>query len=144
MPYNKAKAEMKWKKWKEKEEEKLRELNMPEESIRLLREYDWNQFKSDRRFYERQNDYDESFFENHSKDHKNEAYLNWDYILDNLEDYNLYNCLRDSDCVTKSIVVLKMNDYTTEDISIILKVNPNVIYKNVYKLRKKFKKMAKK
>ena len=117
---------------------------MPEESIRLLREYDWNQFKSDRRFYERQNDYDESFFENRSRDHKNVAYLNWDYILDNLEDHNLYNCLRDSDCVTKSIVVLKMNDYTTEDISIILKVNPNVIYKNVYKLRKKFKKMAKK
>ena len=116
MPYNKAKAEKKWKKWKDKEEEKLRQLNMPEESIRLLREYDWNQFKSDRRFYERQNDYDESFFENRSRDHKNVAYLNWDYILDNLENgTSIIFVTHDKDTIfSLATVHYKINNYKLE------------------------------
>ncbi|WP_420913760.1 hypothetical protein [Faecalicoccus pleomorphus] len=41
-------------------------------------------------------------------------------------------------------MVLKVNDFTIKDISIILHISPNVIYKRIYRLRKKYKKMAKK
>jgi RNA polymerase sigma-70 factor (ECF subfamily) len=54
MAYNKAKEEHKWKKWKEREEQKLRELGMDEASIKILRESDWADFNSDRRFREHQ------------------------------------------------------------------------------------------
>ena len=54
MAYNKAREEHKWKKWKEHEEEKLRELGMNEASIQALHESDWADFNSDRRFQEHQ------------------------------------------------------------------------------------------
>ena len=54
MAYNKAREEQKWKKWKEREEEKLRELGMDEVSIQVLHESDWADFNSERRYREHQ------------------------------------------------------------------------------------------
>ena len=48
MTFNKAKAEKQWLKWKETEEEKLRQLGMDEESIRKLRQMDWEHFVESR------------------------------------------------------------------------------------------------
>ena len=48
MTFNKAKAEKQWLKWKETEEEKLRQLGMDEESIRKLRQMDWEDFVESR------------------------------------------------------------------------------------------------
>ena len=53
MSYNKARAEKEWLKWKEAEEKELRELGVNEDTIQRLRTYDWAQFKSERRFLER-------------------------------------------------------------------------------------------
>lgn len=53
MAYNKAKAEQEWLRWKEAEEKKLRELGVDEDTIQRLHTYDWAQFKSERRFLER-------------------------------------------------------------------------------------------
>lgn len=144
MSYNKAKAEKEWNQWKDREEKKLRELKMSEESIQILREYDWDQFKEDRRFNERQWTYEESYFVKTSISEDKNPYIKFDQLLNSLENVNLFECVKNADSITKSIIVLKVNDYTTEDISIILEISPNVIYKKVYKLRKKFKKMAKK
>lgn len=52
MAFNKAKAEKQWRKWKEAEEEKLRQLGMNEESIQKLRQMDWEDFKEERRYRE--------------------------------------------------------------------------------------------
>lgn len=54
MAYNKAREEQKWKSWKEREEEKLRELGMDEASIQILHESDWADFNSERRYREHQ------------------------------------------------------------------------------------------
>ena len=56
MAYNKkAKEEYRWNQWKSEEEEKiLREQGVEEETIQKLREYDWNDFKAERRFREHQ------------------------------------------------------------------------------------------
>lgn len=66
MAYNKAKEEYKWKLWKAKEEEILYELGIDQETIQKLREYDWDDFKAERRFCEHQSvilDCMESFME---------------------------------------------------------------------------------
>lgn len=144
MSYNKAREENKWKKWKEGEENKLRKMNTSEELILMLREYDWNQFKSDRRFYEKQKTYEETYFNNRTNQSNKKYYDKLESILDELIDVDLYKCILNSDCITQKIVLLKMNDYTIKDISIYLKITPNVVYKKVHNLRKKYKKMAKK
>lgn len=144
MPYNKAEAQKKWEKWKQSEEDVLRKLGVNEDTILLLRKFDWEQFKEDRRFNEKQWTYEESFFVNASVSEENVSYIKLDQLLDNLEDINLLTCIKNADSVTKSIIILKINDYSTDDISIILHISPNIIYKRIYKLRKKYKKMAKK
>ena len=53
MAYNKAKAQKDWELWKKAEEEKMRSLGVDETTIQTLREYDWDAFNSERRFYEK-------------------------------------------------------------------------------------------
>ena len=54
MAYNKAKEEYRWNQWKAEEEQILREQGVEEETIQKLREYDWEDFKAERRFREHQ------------------------------------------------------------------------------------------
>ena len=144
MPYNKAKAEKKWKNWKQREEDILRKLGVEEEIIMLLHEFDWNQFKEDRRFNERQWTYEESYFVKTSESNDKLSCIKLDQLLNSIENVNLFKCIKSTDSITKSIIALKVNDFNINDISIILHISPNVIYKKIYKLRKKYKKMAKK
>ena len=53
MPYNKARAEKEWLAWKAKEEAKLRELGVDEETIQRLHTYDWMEFNRERRYLQR-------------------------------------------------------------------------------------------
>lgn len=140
MPYNKAKAEKKWRKWKAKEEAQLKQLGVTDNTIILLREFDWDQFKEDRRFNERQDLYDESFFARESISNQNYSYLNFNQLLNELDDIDLFDCVKNTDSLTQSIIVLRVNDYTTSDISTILNISPNIIYKKTYKLRDKWRK----
>ena len=54
MAYNKAKEEYRWNQWKAEEEKILREQGVDEETIQKLREYDWDDFNTERRFREHQ------------------------------------------------------------------------------------------
>lgn len=53
MAYNKARAEKEWLEWKNDEETKLRKLGVDEDTIQRLHAYDWEAFKADRRYRER-------------------------------------------------------------------------------------------
>ncbi|ERK46820.1 sigma-70 family RNA polymerase sigma factor [Faecalitalea cylindroides] len=141
MSYIKGKEQQKWTKWKENEERSLRSLNFPEDKINSLREFDWYQFKQERRFKERESVYNESFFINVSN--KTIQSLDLSNLLNNLDDAILYRCILKSDIVTKKIINLKVNDYSTKEIAKILDITPNVIYKKIYFLRKKYRKLAK-
>lgn len=141
MSYIKGKEQQKWTKWKENEERSLRSLNFPEDKINSLREFDWYQFKQERRFKERESVYNESFFINVSN--KTIQSLDLSNLLNNLDDAILYRCILKSDIVTKKIINLKVNDYSTKESAKILDITPNVIYKKIYFLRKKYRKLAK-
>ena len=53
MAYNHGKAEYKWKLWKEREAQILRDSGVTEDTIEAIRFYDRQAFNSDRRYYER-------------------------------------------------------------------------------------------
>ena len=112
MAYNKAREEQKWKKWKEREEEKLRELGMDEVSIQALHESDWADFNSERRYREHQMpllDYVEMLL---AETEVSETQIqSVEELLDAIGDEQLLHILMEADRTTLQIVVLKMMGY---------------------------------
>lgn len=139
MSYNKAREERKWKKWKEKEERILRQEGMSESKIMELRQYDWKLFNADRRFKEKQ------FTNNQLMDYVGTVYIqlpirNFDDILEQIEDMNLYHVMVNSNIQTMAILYLKIEGYSNKEISSILGLNEAIIRKRIYDVRKKLDK----
>ncbi len=112
MAYNKAREEQKWKNWKEREEEKLRELGMDEASIQALHESDWADFNSDRRYQEHQIpllDYMELLLA--ETEIREDQIRSVEELLDAIGDERLLHILLEADRKTLQIVVLKMMGY---------------------------------
>jgi RNA polymerase sigma-70 factor (ECF subfamily) len=143
MAYNKAKEEHKWKKWKEREEQKLRELGMDEASIRILRESDWADFNSDRRFREHQIsllEYMEILLE--ETDTSEPDIQNVDDLLDMIGDEQLLHTLLETDRKTLQVLVLKMMGYSVADIAVKLGITDRAVYCRIDRLKKKIKKIS--
>ena len=139
MGYNKAREERKWKKWKKDEENILRQEGMPESKIIELRQYDWRIFNSERRFREKQ------FTNNQLMDYVGTVYIqlpirNFDDILDQIEDMNLYHVMVNSSIQTMAILYLKIEGYSNKEISSILGLNETINRKRIYDVRKKLDK----
>lgn len=139
MSYNKAKAEKEWLKWKEAEEKMLRELGVAEDTIQRLHTYDWAQFKSERRFLERWEEWS--------------PYVEWiaakdvdlpsefaDNLLDSIEDAQLFHALQSTDKSTLQIILLKLEGYSNKEIAHMLATNEYAVNMRLYRLRKKLKK----
>lgn len=112
MAYNKAREEQKWKNWKEREEDKLRELGMDEASIQALRESDWADFNSERRYQEHQIpllDYMELLLA--ETEICEDQIQSVEELLDAIGDERLLHILLEADRKTLQIVVLKMMGY---------------------------------
>ena len=84
MNYNYKNEYKKWYAWKEKEEEILRTLNVPQSVINQLRDYDYEQFKTDRRYKTRHLLFDDNFFINRAIYDKKQ-YLSLNDLLDDIE-----------------------------------------------------------
>lgn len=139
MVYNKAREERKWKKWKEKEERVLRQEGMPENKIMELHQYDWKLFNADRRFREKQ------FTNSNLIDCVGTVYIqlpirNFDDILDQIEDMNLYHVMMNSNIQTMAILYLKIEGYTNKEISSILGMKEGTIRKRIFDVRRKLDK----
>ena len=117
MAYNKAKEEYRWNQWKAEEEKILREQGVDEEAIQKLREYDWDDFKSERRFREHQTS-----------------------LLDCME---LLQILLSTDKKTLQMVVLKMMGYALKEISHHMELPEQTVYTRLRRLREKIKKSMK-
>ena len=139
MAYNKARAEKEWLKWKEAEEKKLRELGVAEDTIQQLHTYDWSQFKSERRFLERWEEWS--------------PYVDWiaakdvelpsetaDNLLENIENSQLFQVLQSADKYTLQIILLKLEGYSNKKIAHMLATNEYAVNMRLYRLRKKLKK----
>lgn len=143
MAFNKAKEEYKWKRWKAKEEAKMRELGVPEEIILKLREQDWEDFKKERNYNEHQ-------FPNSDVVEINlaamcsadrETITTVKALLDEIENEALFNLLRSTDRETLQIVLFRMLDIPTEQIAEQMGLTPNAIYLRINRLKEKIKKL---
>lgn len=93
MSYNKAQAEKKWLKWKNAEEQQLREMGVDEEIIQRLHTYDWEVFKSDRRYYEKLSD--TSLYS--VTEEKSRSLYTVQELLNEIENEHLYTALQAQD-----------------------------------------------
>lgn len=138
MAYTHGKEERKWRLWKEAEEKILRESGVDENIIEEIRIYDRTEFNSDRRFYRRLNDMEE-YIEKVADDGLNTEIKTVSALLDEIENEHLYAALLRVDKHTLEIVLLKMQGYSTKEISDMLQLTEKAIYKRMDRLRKKLK-----
>ena len=138
MAYNHGREERKWRIWKEAEETILRKCGVDEDTIEEIRIYDRAVFNSNRRFYRWTSDFGE-YLEGMAEveplvDVKTVADL-----LNEIENENLYRALLTVDKRTLQIVLLKMQGYSTKEISSIVNLSIKSIYKRIERLRTKLK-----
>jgi len=139
MSYNKGKAEREWLRWKTGEETKMRQLGVEEETIQRLHNYDWEAFKAERRFFERQ-EADSLYLETQlGKTVEIEKFADPEGMLQNIESKKLYLVLRQTDPLTLKIVWLKTLGYTGSEISRIIEIPEMAINNRMARLRKKIK-----
>ena len=121
--------------WKEKEEEILKALSVPQALINQLRDYDYEQFKADRRYKTRHLLFDDNFFMNRPIYDKKQ-YLSLNDLLNDIENEALYEYLKNSDEKILEIIMLKIQGYSIREISKITGLTTNQIYKRIKKLKK--------
>ena len=138
MAYNHRKAELEWINWKEKEEKQLRELGVSEDVIQRLHTYDWQQFKADRSFYERQSDYDENLEWMPQMDTK--ELKNAEDLLNNIENEDLLTILEKVDKLTLEMLAMQMLGYSTPQICRRFNVTAYSYYNRIKRLKEKLKK----
>lgn len=139
MEYNKAKAENIWKRWKKKEEVRLRELEVSEEIIECLRQADWEDFKAERRYQEHtvrlHGDYDLPGCEMLEPDIQDISDL-----LNYVENQTLLHVLLEEDKKTLQIILLRMKGYQIKEIAEMEETPEQTIYTRLNRLRKKINK----
>ena len=138
MGFNYQKELIKWNKWKSQEEELLRSLNVDENIIRQLHDYDWEMSKSERRFRGRQNTTINTVL-NNIPFYDQKEINTIDDLLSQLENEALFNYVSTIDKETSTIILLKIFGYSTHEISKILGLSLSSIYKKIHRLRKKLK-----
>lgn len=139
MAYNHRKAELKWLRWKEQEEMQLRHLGVDEKMIQQLRTYDWEQFKKERSFYERQEVSDEKI-QWKSKDFA-EQIGDAENLLNSIENERLLTVLQKADKQTLEILVLRLKGYSYKQIAEKYGMQEMAVINRIARLRKRLKKI---
>lgn len=140
MAYNNGRENRKWCIWKEAEEKVLREHGVDEDTIEQIRIDDRADFNSNRRFYHWTSDFGEYLEEMADREQSAEIKTVAD-LLDEIEDENLYQALLTVDKRTLQILVMKMQGYSTKEISPIVGLTTGAIYARLDHLRKKLRKI---
>ena len=138
MAYNHRKAALEWINWTVKEEKQLRDLGVSEDVIQRLHTYDWQQFKADRSFYERQSDYDENLEWMPQMDTK--ELKNAEDLLNNIENEDLLTILEKVDKLTLEMLAMQMLGYSTPQICRRFNVTAYSYYNRIKRLKEKLKK----
>lgn len=139
MSHNYTREFNKWIVWKENEEALLRKLGVDELIIQELRQYDWKVFKKERSFRRRQFVTIDTFFLNVPYEDTKNIYEISD-LLDEIDNEELYACLKSLDKVTLTIILFKILGYSTSDIAKILRLSEAAIRNRISRMRKKLKK----
>lgn len=139
MAYNKAREERKWLQWKEAEEEKLRALGVDEETIQTLRAYDWEEFKADRRFRERQQLSGE-YLNLKSADPTEPPLTDIQALLDAIDSEDMLQVLLAVDKLTLQAAFARMMGFSSKEIASRMGLSDTAVDMRLWRLRKKLKK----
>ena len=140
MTYSKAGEESKWRKWKEQEEEKLRELGVEEDIIESLRQFDWEIFKSERRYKEHRVLENDLIGQKADKE-KEQDICDVQQLLDSVDNQQLLHILLSADKKTLQVILLEMMGYSLSEICSQMGLNKKTIYTRLGRLKKKIKKI---
>ena len=140
MSFNYGKEERKWRLWKEAEEKQLRNLGVTEDDIEQLRIHDWAVFNSNRRYYRRLQDAG-TYLEEVVEDSIQTEIKTVDEFLDSIESERLYKILITVDRLTLQAVILQAQGFSIREISAMLELKEDTVYKRLNRLREKIKKI---
>ena len=138
--YNKAREELLWKSEKEQEEKVLRQSGLEEEEIQNLREYDWDIFKSERRFLEHWAPWEAYEAEGWIRECGKAAAKHTQTENGRLLSESMEQLLRELDDVGKEILYLKIMGYETWEISDIIGITDKAVYRRMDRIKEKLKK----
>lgn len=139
MPYNKARAEKEWLAWKTKEEAKLRELGVDEETIQRLHTYDWMEFNQERRYLQRWAEWPAEQIPSLTEQTELRVH-DPESLLDSIEKEKLLDILRCTERRTLAALLLKMEGFSEREIASRTGLSVNAISLRLNRLRKKLKK----
>ena len=135
MSYNYIKEFLKWKRWKEQEEQVLRQEKVSEPVIQELRDFDWQQFNAERRFKRNHNITNDYFFLFYPTYDKKEIKSIED-ILETIENEAFYEYLSETDPIMLDVILLKMEGYSIKEISEKTNLPISTLYHKIKKIKK--------
>lgn len=139
MSFNYGKEERKWRLWKEAEEKQLRSLGVSEDTIEKLHTHDWAIFNSDRRYYRRLEDTG-TYLEKLAEEIALPEIRTVEDFLNSIENQQLYQALIVVDKLTLQIIMMKIQGYSTCEISSYLGLTEKAIYRRMDRFKEKIKK----
>ena len=141
MIFNHGQAKCEWLRKKQEEEKILREYGMSEVLIEELRKSDWEEFKSERRFYEHNvlsiddvygADDDVRFS---TEDVDGMEVFTVEAMLDEIEDARLFQILSHTEEKTLKILLLRLNGYSLHEIAQVLRMNEKAVSARLNRLK---------
>lgn len=143
MAFNKAREERKWKLWKEREEQIMRNEGMSEDAIQSLYQMDWDDFNEERRYQEHLSSNQEELYAGRETEYFPEV-KDIQQLFDSIENEQLLHILLELDKKTLQILLLKMWGFSVSEISAQLDIPEKTIYTRIDRLKKKIKKAMEK
>lgn len=117
----------------------MRELGVDENTIEKLRVHDWAVFNSNRRYYRRLQDTG-TYLEEVVEDNLQTEVKTVDEFLDSIESERLYKILITVDRLTLRAVLLQAQGFSIREISAMLELKEDTVYKRLNRFREKTKK----
>lgn len=140
MAYHHGRAERKWKFWKEKEEQILRDNGVAEETIEAIFLYDRQIFNADRRYYEHVQETGTYLETVAAATVQTETKTVQDF-LDYIENPETYHALRTMSGLTLQILLMKIQGYTAREIARYMEITEKAVYRRMDRLKEKMKKI---
>ena len=108
---------------------------MNEHHINELRKLDLELFNANRRFTRKQIVLSDDFFDSIADTYNYKSIMTLSELLDELENEALYEIIKNSDFVMKRIIELKYQGYSVKEISSILGLSVDSIYRRIKKIK---------
>ena len=116
----------------------MRQLAVKEDTIEQLRVHDWAIFKSERRYYEKLQDVG-TYIETLAEDTSQSEIRTVEDFLNNIEDEKLHQLLITVDKLTLQIALMKIQGYSTAEITAKFGLTPKSVYRRIDRLKEKIK-----